>query len=116
LSGCGYEVVLVGHSLGAGVAALLAALLLPSLPALRCYGFATPAVASGERLLATLRMACVSVVLREFTKSSSHSSKRRRSSSSCYGFATPAVASGERLLATLCMACVSVVLHEFTYE
>jgi pimeloyl-ACP methyl ester carboxylesterase len=48
-NGCGFEVVLVGHSLGAGVAALLAALLRPKLPRLRCYGFATPSVAAGER-------------------------------------------------------------------
>mmetsp|Transcript_25102 Transcript_25102/g.79216 ORF Transcript_25102/g.79216 Transcript_25102/m.79216 type:complete len:346 (-) Transcript_25102:409-1446(-) len=62
--GCGFEAVLVGHSLGAGVAALLAALLRPRLPRLRCYGFATPSVASGERLLSSLSGVCVSVVLR----------------------------------------------------
>jgi len=45
---CGCEIVLAGHSLGAGVAALLAALLLPRLPALRCVGFATPSCAAGE--------------------------------------------------------------------
>lgn len=60
----GYEVVLVGHSLGAGVAALLAALLRPRIQRLRCIGFATPSVASGEMLLTLMRSCCVSVVLR----------------------------------------------------
>ena len=47
----GYDVVLAGHSLGAGVASILAVLLKPLLPSIRCFGFATPPVLAGERLL-----------------------------------------------------------------
>ncbi|OQR89124.1 hypothetical protein ACHHYP_06462, partial [Achlya hypogyna] len=39
----GFRVVLAGHSLGGGVAALLATKLQPSFPTLQCYGFAVPA-------------------------------------------------------------------------
>ena len=60
----GVELLLVGHSLGGGVASLLSVLLRPSFPRLRCFGFATPAVAAGEHLLALLDTCVTSVVLR----------------------------------------------------
>ncbi len=37
-----YELVLVGHSLGASVAAMLACILRPSFPTLRCYSYSGP--------------------------------------------------------------------------
>jgi hypothetical protein len=67
LTAAGYELVLTGHSLGAGVAALLSLLLRSRLrqPAVRCFGFATPCCACGEALLSRLREGgVVSVVLR----------------------------------------------------
>ena len=60
----GFRIKLVGHSLGAGVASLLAALLLPEFPNLTMIGFATPACASGPNLLRKLRGCCNSVILR----------------------------------------------------
>ena len=56
------QLVITGHSLGAGVAALLALRLLPHFPALRCYAFSPPgAVAS-----ATLASAMESFVMSPF--------------------------------------------------
>lgn len=37
-----YKLVLVGHSLGAGTAAILAILLRPQFPDLRCYSYSPP--------------------------------------------------------------------------
>ena len=50
LTAAGYELVLTGHSLGAGVASLLSLLLRSRLrqPTVRCFGFATPCCACGE--------------------------------------------------------------------
>ncbi|KAL1504977.1 hypothetical protein AB1Y20_008743 [Prymnesium parvum] len=64
LAAAGYRLVLTGHSLGAGVATLLAALLRPLVGGVRCVGFATPPVASGEALLAQLEGFCVTIVHR----------------------------------------------------
>ena len=60
----GYAIHLVGHSLGGGVASLLTVLLRPTLPDVRCVGFATPAAAAGGSLLASMRECVTSVVLR----------------------------------------------------
>ena len=38
----GYRLVITGHSLGAGVASLLAVLLKPQYPHLICYAFSPP--------------------------------------------------------------------------
>ena len=38
----GYQLILTGHSLGAGAATLLAMLLRPQFPGLRCYAFSPP--------------------------------------------------------------------------
>lgn len=38
----GYKLVLVGHSLGAGTAAILAILLRPQFPDLQCYSYSPP--------------------------------------------------------------------------
>ena len=57
LTAAGYELVLTGHSLGAGVASLLSLLLRSRLrqPTVRCFGFATPCCACGEALLSLLQ-------------------------------------------------------------
>lgn len=64
LRACGYSITLAGHSLGAGVASLLAALLLPEYPDITMVGFATPSCASGRTLLRRLGACCCSVILR----------------------------------------------------
>ena len=64
LHSAGYTVLLTGHSLGAGVAAVLASLLRPLLPGVRCIGFATPSSLAGEALLEESRSFVTSVILR----------------------------------------------------
>lgn len=64
LSAAGYSLVFTGHSLGAGVAVVLTALLRDFFPGVRCVGYATPPVASGTELLAELSTFCTSVVHR----------------------------------------------------
>ena len=64
LHSSGYAVLLTGHSLGAGVAAVLASLLRPLLPGVRCIGFATPSSLAGEVLLEESRSFVTSVILR----------------------------------------------------
>eukprot|EP01156_Anaeramoeba_ignava_P021813 Anaeramoba_ignava/c19781_g3_i2.p1 GENE.c19781_g3_i2~~c19781_g3_i2.p1 ORF type:complete len:252 (+),score=71.31 c19781_g3_i2:32-757(+) len=44
-----YKLVLIGHSLGGGVASLLTILLSKSFPKIHCYGFGTPSVFESER-------------------------------------------------------------------
>ncbi|KOO26911.1 zinc finger fyve domain-containing protein, partial [Chrysochromulina tobinii] len=51
LHASGYAIVLCGHSLGAGIAAILTVLLRPLIPTVRCVGFATPPVLAGDGLL-----------------------------------------------------------------
>lgn len=43
-----YELVVVGHSLGAGIASLLALLLRPMFPKLRCFAFSPPGCVMSE--------------------------------------------------------------------
>ena len=64
LAAAGYDVILTGHSLGAGVAALLTVLLKRLVPGVRCVGYATPPVAGGARLLRALGDCCTSLVHR----------------------------------------------------
>eukprot|EP00927_Polykrikos_kofoidii_P024680 TRINITY_DN22397_c0_g1_i1.p1 TRINITY_DN22397_c0_g1~~TRINITY_DN22397_c0_g1_i1.p1 ORF type:complete len:736 (-),score=107.29 TRINITY_DN22397_c0_g1_i1:121-2328(-) len=60
----GYRIIVVGHSLGAGVGALFTALLRPQIATLFCYGFGTPACVD-ERLMIALLDCMVSVVNRD---------------------------------------------------
>lgn len=60
----GHQLLLTGHSLGAGVAVLLAALLREKMGDVQCVGYATPPVASGEGLLEELSSFCTSLVNR----------------------------------------------------
>mmetsp|Transcript_35523 Transcript_35523/g.118780 ORF Transcript_35523/g.118780 Transcript_35523/m.118780 type:complete len:577 (+) Transcript_35523:572-2302(+) len=99
---CGCEVVLAGHSLGAGVAALLAALLLPRLPALRCVGFATPSCAAGEGLLAPLRACSISLVHRNDAVP-----RATLQSASTFFFDAALSAEPHRRLSSPCLSCLS---------
>ncbi|KAL3906496.1 MAG: hypothetical protein SGPRY_010526 [Prymnesium sp.] len=58
----GHQLLLTGHSLGAGVAVLLAALLREKMGDVQCVGYATPPVASGEGLLEELSSFCTSLL------------------------------------------------------
>lgn len=60
----GYEVVVVGHSLGAGVGSLFTAMLRPQISSVMCYGFGTPACVD-EQLLVRMVDCVVSVVNRD---------------------------------------------------
>lgn len=60
----GYRVTVVGHSLGAGVGALLTLMLRPHISPIFCYGFGTPACVD-EALLPSLLTCMVSVVNRD---------------------------------------------------
>lgn len=60
----GFRIAIVGHSLGAGVGALLTVMLRPQIGSLRCYGFGTPACVD-EGLMALLLDCMVSVVNRD---------------------------------------------------
>ncbi|CAE7255940.1 Dagla [Symbiodinium natans] len=60
----GYRVTIVGHSLGAGVGALLTLMLRPHISTIFCYGFGTPACVD-EALLPSLLTCMVSVVNRD---------------------------------------------------
>mmetsp|Transcript_20664 Transcript_20664/g.39232 ORF Transcript_20664/g.39232 Transcript_20664/m.39232 type:complete len:771 (-) Transcript_20664:222-2534(-) len=60
----GYQVTIVGHSLGAAVAALLTIMLRPQISNLFCYGYGTPACVD-ERLMASTFDCMVSVVNRD---------------------------------------------------
>lgn len=60
----GYSITVVGHSLGAGVGALLTALLRPHISTISCYGFGTPACVD-ESLLPAFLDCMVSVVNRD---------------------------------------------------
>ena len=64
LDAAGYRLLLTGHSLGAGVATLLTALVRQIIPTARCFGYATPPVVSGAALLAHIEDYCISVVHR----------------------------------------------------
>ena len=53
----GYRVVTVGHSLGAGVSALVALLLRPRYPNIFCYAYSPPgALMRSELILKTLTL------------------------------------------------------------
>uniref|UniRef100_S4RFE3 sn-1-specific diacylglycerol lipase n=1 Tax=Petromyzon marinus TaxID=7757 RepID=S4RFE3_PETMA len=58
-----YRVVVTGHSLGAGTAAILALLLKPSYPSLRCYAFSPPGGLLSEALSKHAQQFIISVVL-----------------------------------------------------
>ncbi|PNH00433.1 Sn1-specific diacylglycerol lipase alpha, partial [Tetrabaena socialis] len=58
----GWRVVLTGHSLGAGVAALLGPLLREQFPNLRCWAFAPPGGLMSPQAASLTRDYCVSVV------------------------------------------------------
>lgn len=58
-----YSLLVVGHSLGAGVAFLLALLLRPQYPTLRCYGYGTPGSLADEKLSKASAAWMTSVVL-----------------------------------------------------
>lgn len=60
----GYRITLLGHSLGAGVGALLTLILRPHISNLCCYGFGTPACVD-ENLMPQLLNCMVSVVNRD---------------------------------------------------
>mmetsp|Transcript_90090 Transcript_90090/g.226720 ORF Transcript_90090/g.226720 Transcript_90090/m.226720 type:complete len:770 (+) Transcript_90090:84-2393(+) len=64
LHSTGYRVVIVGHSLGAGVGALLTLLCRPTIPSVKCYGFGTPACVD-ENLIPAFVDCMVSVVNRD---------------------------------------------------
>ncbi|KAJ8598254.1 hypothetical protein CTAYLR_005486 [Chrysophaeum taylorii] len=61
----GYEIVVVGHSLGAGVAALLALALRSSsdFPSTRCVAFSPPGALVDQELALAMRSFCTSVVV-----------------------------------------------------
>uniref|UniRef100_UPI00358FED08 diacylglycerol lipase-beta-like n=1 Tax=Myxine glutinosa TaxID=7769 RepID=UPI00358FED08 len=61
--GSGYALTIVGHSLGAGTAALLAVLLRPTFPTLRCFAYSPPGGLLSERLSEHSRDFVLSVVL-----------------------------------------------------
>uniref|UniRef100_A0A8C4QS33 sn-1-specific diacylglycerol lipase n=1 Tax=Eptatretus burgeri TaxID=7764 RepID=A0A8C4QS33_EPTBU len=61
--GSGYGLTIVGHSLGAGTAALLAVLLRPKFPTLRCFAFSPPGGLLSEPLSVYSRDFVLSVVL-----------------------------------------------------
>lgn len=58
-----YRVVVTGHSLGAGTAAILALLLKPSYPSLRCYAFSPPGGLLSKALSKHAQQFIISVVL-----------------------------------------------------
>uniref|UniRef100_A0AAY4EWJ4 Diacylglycerol lipase-beta n=1 Tax=Denticeps clupeoides TaxID=299321 RepID=A0AAY4EWJ4_9TELE len=58
-----YRLVIVGHSLGAGTASLLAALLRSTYPTLQCYAFSPPGGLMSKALAEYSRQFVVSVVL-----------------------------------------------------
>lgn len=60
----GYQVIIIGHSLGAAVGALLTVLLRPQIASLKCFGFGTPACVD-EQLMCVLLDCMVSVVNRD---------------------------------------------------
>jgi len=60
----GYQITVVGHSLGAGVGGLLTVLLRPTIVSMMCYGFGTPPCVD-EALVPTLLDAMVTVVNRD---------------------------------------------------
>eukprot|EP00929_Paragymnodinium_shiwhaense_P058178 TRINITY_DN29134_c0_g1_i2.p1 TRINITY_DN29134_c0_g1~~TRINITY_DN29134_c0_g1_i2.p1 ORF type:complete len:775 (+),score=191.37 TRINITY_DN29134_c0_g1_i2:84-2408(+) len=60
----GYQVSIVGHSLGAGVGAQLTVMLRPQIGSLFCYGFGTPACVD-EELMIPLLDCMISVVNRD---------------------------------------------------
>ena len=61
LHAAGYSLTIVGHSLGAGVAALLTALLIGTFPSVACFGFASPACVD-QPLADRIKSAAVALV------------------------------------------------------
>jgi sn1-specific diacylglycerol lipase len=59
----GYSLVVTGHSLGAGVAAVLAVLLAPLHPNVHCYAFSPPGAVFDERTARAVAPICTSLVL-----------------------------------------------------